>query len=643
MYSLASCQVDGSASPYVRWRSRHPTKHGAWHNALISGLVRSGLSLLCFLLLFAQSAFAGSADVRTHALGIHGDIKYGPDFEHFDYASPDAPTGGELRLAVIGTFDSTNPFILKGVSAQGAASLLYNRLCTKSFDEPLTEYGELAEWIECPADRSSVTFEIRHEARWHDGAPVTATDVKFTFETLVAKGTPFYRSFYADVEQVEVVDEKKVKFSFSSAENRELPLIIGQLRILPEHFWRDRQFDETTLEPLLGSGAYRIESIDPGRSITYRRVAGNWDEELPVRRGLYNFDVIRYDYYRDETVAVEALKAGEYDFRAGAGPVEWATSYELDAVAEGRLIRDEIPHQLIRGMSGFIFNSRRHKFGDRRVRRALAHAFDFEWTNATLFHGAFTRTGSYFDNSELASSDLPRGLEMSILEPHRQSIPAELFTEPYDAPSTADGDGIRDNLRRARRLLANAGWVIEEGRLTHGSSGEVMTIEFLLSRSLHERIIGPMQQHLRRLGIHSLIRTVDTAQYWNRLREFDYDIIVGSWRQYQSPGNEQRNYWTSQAAKSPGSRNYAGIADPVVDDLVEQLIAARDRPTQVATARALDRILLWGHYVIPHWHSRSYRLVYWNKFGRPRTIPANGLAFMRTWWVEPSLASGLQR
>ena len=332
--------------------------------------MRSGLSLLCFLLLFAQSAFAGSADVRTHALGIHGDIKYGPDFEHFDYANPDAPTGGELRLAVIGTFDSTNPFILKGVSAQGAASLLYNRLCTKSFDEPLTEYGELAEWIECPADRSSVTFEIRHEARWHDGAPVTATDVKFTFETLVAKGTPFYRSFYADVEQVEVLDEKKVKFSFSSAENRELPLIIGQLRILPEHFWRDRQFDETTLEPLLGSGAYRIESIDPGRSITYRRVAGNWDEELPVRRGLYNFDVIRYDYYRDETVAVEALKAGEYDFRAGAGPVEWATSYELDAVAESRLIRDEIPHQLIHGMSGFTFNTRRHKFGDRRVRRA---------------------------------------------------------------------------------------------------------------------------------------------------------------------------------------------------------------------------------------------------------------------------------
>jgi microcin C transport system substrate-binding protein len=607
-------------------------------------LAAPALLFLFFLIqALAHSAFAGSAGTRTHALGIHGDIKYGPDFEHFAYADPDAPVGGELRLAVIGTFDSTNPFILKGVAARGVANLIYNRLCTKSFDEPLTEYGELAEWIECPANRSSVTFKIRDEARWHDGEPITAADVVFTFETLVARGTPFYRSFYADVEQVEALDEKRVKFSFSGAENRELPLIIGQLRILPEHFWRHRAFEQTTLEPPLGSGAYQIESIDPGRSITYRRVKDNWDEKLPVRRGLYNFDAIRYDYYRDETVAIEALKAGEYDFRAGAGPVEWATSYDIEAVESGRLVLEEIPHQLIRGMSGFVFNTRRSKFGDRRVRRALGHAFDFEWTNVTLFHKAFTRTRSYFENSELASSGLPEGLELSMLESYREQLPPELFTATYDPPSTDGSGSIRDNLRGARKMLAEAGWVIEDGHLTNAASGEVMVIEFLLSRSLHERIIGPMQQHLRRLGIQSRIRTVDTAQYWNRLREFDYDIIVGKWNQYQSPGNEQRNYWTSQAAQSPGSRNYAGIADPIVDDLVEQLIAAPDRQRQLATARALDRTLLWGHYVIPQWHSRTYRLAYWNKFGRPRTIPVNGLAFMRTWWMDPALVTDLKR
>ena len=591
------------------------------------------LSALLLLHVLAPPGSAADGHRRHHALAIHDDLKYGPGFEHFDYVNPRAPRGGELRLAVIGTFDSVNPFILKGVVAQGS-TLIYNRLCTKSLDEPLAEYGELAEWIEYPADRSSVTFGLRSEARWHDGTPVTADDVIFTYETLVKKGTPFYRSFYADVAAVEKLGPLTVKFGFSASTNRELPLILGQLRILPKHFWQRRRFDQTTLEPLLGSGPYRVESVDPGRSIAYRRVEGNWDEELPVRKGQYNFDRIRYDYYRDETVAVEALKAGEYDFRSGAGPVEWSTSYETDAVEAGRLVKEAIPHELIRGMSGFVLNARRGKFADRRVRRALAFAFDFEWTNATLFYGLFTRTRSYFENSELAATGLPKGQELEILAAFEGRVPHEVLNEPFTLPSTDESRTIRDNLRTARRMLADAGWVIRDnGQLTNDETGAVMYIEFLLSRPLFERVVGPMQQHLKRLGIQSHIRTVDTAQYWNRLQQFDYDVIVRSWNQYLSPGNEQRNYWTSAAARSPGSRNYAGIADPVVDELVEQLIVSPDRATQVSAARALDRVLLWGHYIIPHWHSRHYRLVYWDKFGRPETIAPNGLAFLRTWWA----------
>jgi microcin C transport system substrate-binding protein len=605
--------------------------------AALSALAATALCLLTSVGASAEQIYRG------HALGIHDEIKYGADFRHFDYVNPDAPKGGELRLARTGTFDSLNPFILKGLAAQGS-TFIYNRLCTKSLDEPLTEYGELAESIECPADRSWVAFTLRPEARWHDGKPITADDVVFTFETLISDGTPFYRSFYADVTSVEATDSLRVKFTFANGDNRELPLILGQLRILPRHYWEGREFSKTTLDPPLGSGPYRIDAVDPGRSITYRRVPGNWDEALPVQVGQHNFDVIRYDYYRDETVAIEALKAGEYDFRAGSSAREWSTAYDLDAVTDGRLVKEMVPHQLIRGMSGFVFNTRRGKFADPRIRRALALAFDFEWTNANLFYGLFTRTTSYFENSELAApGTVPDGLELAILEPYRDRLPAEVFDEIYTAPSTDTATSLRQNLRLARRMLVDAGWRIRDGRLTNGESGEVMTIEFLLVRPSYERVIGAFQDHLRRLGIDSRIRTVDSAQYWNRVQEFDYDIIARSWNQYQSPGNEQRNYWTSTAARSPGSRNYPGIGDPVVDDLVERLIIAQDRRTQVATAQALDRVLLWGHYLVPHWHSRNYRLIYWDKFGRPETLPRNGLGFPATWWIDPLKFSRLQR
>ena len=578
---------------------------------------------------------------RGHAHGIHGTVKYDADFEHFDYVNPVAPKGGELRLAAVGTFDSLNPFILKGVAARGSF-LIYSRLSTQSLDEPLSQYGQLAHTIEYPEDRSWVSFHLCKEARWHDGEPITADDVVFTFETLIREGTPFYRTFYADVDRVEALSQHVVRFTLSATDNRELPLILGQIRVLPEHYWAERSFDRTTLEPPVGSGPYRIESVDPGRSLTYRRVEGNWDEDLPVRVGQYNFDRIRYDYYRDETVAVEALKAGEYDLRSVGSAREWATAYRTTpALLEGHLVQLRLPHRRIKGMHGVVFNTRRHKFSDPRVREALAYAFDFEWTNATQLHGVYRRSSSYFSNSEMAATAAPSALELQIMEPFRDRLPANALSTVYRPPST-DGHGLRSNLRSARRLLAAAGWEISDGVLVDRDGGEPMTIEFLLSRPSYERVLGPVQQNLRRLGIRSRIRTVDTSQYWNRLQQFDYDAVVRSWRQYDSPGNEQRNYWTSHAANSPGSRNYAGIADPVVDQLVELLIAAPDRERQVATARALDRVLQWGHYLIPLWHSVDDRVIAWDKFGRPDTTPGKDLGIIRTWWVDADKAAQLK-
>ena len=582
----------------------------------IWGLVLSALALA------ATAGFAASSDQgrTSHGIAMHGDLKYAPDFKHFDYVNPNAPKGGAVRLAAIGTYDSFNPFIVRGSPAAGIGGI-YETLMAGSADEPFSQYGLLAESITVPEDRSWVQFRLRPEARWHDGKPVTADDVIWTFETLLTKAVPFYRGYYGDVKKVDKLDERTVRFTFGGGTNRELPLILGQLVVLPKHYWETRDFSKTTLEPPLGSGPYRIESVDPGRSITYARVDGNWDEGLPARRGQHNFDRITYDYYRDDTVAQEALKAGEYDLRAVGSAREWATGYDHPAVREGRLVMAELPNRRIRGMSGFVFNTRRARFADRRVRHALAHAFDFEWTNATLFHGLYTRTESHFANSELAATGTPEGRELEILESYRGRVPDDVFGEAYRAPST-DGDGsVRANLRKARRMLRDAGWVLRDGELVHEETGEAMAFEFLLVRPSYERVVGPVRLHLERLGIATTSRTVDASQYYRRLQEYDYDVIVRAWNQYLSPGNEQRNYWSSAAADTPGTRNYAGVRDPVVDELVEGLIAAQTRPDQVAAARALDRVLTWGHYVIPHWHTTVHRLVYWNRLARPAVVP----------------------
>ncbi|MEC8931801.1 MAG: extracellular solute-binding protein, partial [Candidatus Latescibacterota bacterium] len=394
-------------------------------------------------------------------------------------------------------------------------------------------------------------------------------------------------------------------------------------------------FTKTSLQAPVGSGPYRMTNIDPGRSITYERIHNHWSDTLAVMRGRYNFDRITYDYYRDNTVSLEAFKAGEYDYRSVGSAREWTTAYDHPAVDDGYLVQTPIPHQMIRGMGGFIFNTRKSKFSDPAVRRALALAFDFEWTNATLFYGAYTRTHSYFANSELASVGQASGRVREILEEYRDQVSNAVFGNAYRAPSTDGGGDLRGNLRQARRMLLEAGWEIRDTRLQHTTSGETMEIEFLLSSPTYERVVGPFQQHLKRLGIDTRIRTVDASQYTNRVQAFDYDIIVATWNQYLSPGNEQRNYWSSGAADAPGSRNYAGIRDPVVDDLVERLIVAQTRHEQVSTARALDRVLSSGHYVIPHWHMAEHRLVYWNRFLRPAKTPLISLGFIDTWWIDP--------
>ena len=592
--------------------------------------------------LLLAAAAPGAAQAQEiyvgHGVAMHGDLKYGPDFSHFDYVDPNAIKGGEVRLQASGSFDSLNPFILKGQPAAGIGRL-FETLMTSSEDEAFSQYGLLAETVEMPEDRSWVAFTLRPQARWHDGTPVTVEDVIFSLDALKNRGHPFYRAYYGDVVAAEKVGERKVRFSFADGLNRELPLIIGELPIISKAYYTANEFEKTSLEPPLGSGPYRVESVDPGRSITYRRVADYWGADIPVRRGQDNFDVLRYDYYRDPTVAMEAFKAHEYDFRMENASKVWATAYQGPAFDNDLIIREEIGHSRPTGMQGFVFNTRRAKFADRRLRQALGYAFDFEWTNKNLFNGAYTRTASYFSNSELASAGLPGPAELALLEPFRGQLPPEVFSTEFAPPETDGSGNARQNLRAALKLLGEAGWTVVDTKLV-GPGGQPLEIEFLILSPLFERIIAPFIKNLEKLGVSAKIRLVDSSQYQERLDEFDFDVIVLSVGQSLSPGNEQNNYWTTLAADTSGSRNFAGIKDPVIDALVEHVVAAADRESLIAATRALDRALLWGHYVIPHWHIRHFRVAYWNKFARPAITPKYSLGF-DGWWIDPGLAAAL--
>ena len=599
-------------------------------------------ALLFSLVIAAPAAHAAGGDVYIgHALAMHGAPKYGPEFTHFDYVNPHAPKGGTVKQAFIGTFENLNQFIIRGVAA-AQIGLIYDTLMAGSADEALTMYGLVAETIEVPEDRSWVAFTLRPEARFHDGSPITAEDVIFSFNILRDKGKPFYRAYYDNVTRVEKVGPRKVKFTFKPGENRELPLIVGQLNILPKAYWEGRDFDKPTLEPPLGSGPYKVESVDPGRSLTYRRVEDYWARDLPVNVGQYNFDVIRIEYYRDATVAREALIRGDFDFRPENESKAWATAYDLDVVERGLLIKQAVGHERSAGMQAFAFNIRQPIFRDKRVRQALAYAFDFEWTNKNLFYGQYRRTQSYFSNSELASSGLPRGGELEVLERFRGRVPEEVFTKEYKAPSYDGSGNIRPGLRIALKLLGEAGWVVRDKKLVDAETGRPMSFEILLISPAFERIALPFAHNLKKLGIDARVRLVDPAQYQNRLNEFDYDMIVGVWGQSLSPGNEQRDSWSSAAADAVGSRNLIGIKDPAIDELIELVIAAPDRQSLIERVRALDRVLLWSHFVIPHWHIPYDRLVFWDKFGVPEVIPMQGTSLLR-WWIDGNKVLALKQ
>ncbi len=576
---------------------------------------------------------------RAHAIAMHGEPKYGADYAHFDYVNPEAPKGGSIVLGAFGSYDTFHPFVLKGRPSLGLGRM-YETLMSGSADEAFTEYGLLAEAIEWPEDRSWVTFTLRAEARWHDGEPVTVEDVIWSLDTIKTQGHPFYRAYYANLESAEEVAERQVKFTFSGDPNPELPLITGQMPILPKHYWADKDFEAATLDPPVGSGPYKISSYDAGRSVTYQRDADYWGKDLPMNVGQYNFDEIRYDYYLDQAIWREALKAGNVDFYRENTAKDWATGYDIPSVQDGRLVKELIPNEVPQGMQAFAFNARREIFSDSRVREALAYAFDFESTNAQIFYGSYTRNKSYFANSELASSGLPSGEELEILEKYRGSVPDEVFTQEF-APPVTDGSGrIRASLRTAFALLKEAGWEVQDGKLAHVETGAPMEFEILLSNPGFERVVLPFKENLDQLGVVATVRTVDTAQYQSRMDEFDFDMTVASWGQSLSPGNEQRDFWSSEAADTPGSRNYVGVSDPVVDELIALIISAPGRQSLIARTHALDRVLLWSHYVVPNWYLSAYRVIYWNKFGAPEARPKYDLGF-ETWWIDAEKAATL--
>ncbi|MFM8800513.1 MAG: extracellular solute-binding protein [Tagaea sp.] len=599
------------------------------------------LSLALATPAFAQQAPLAPGTGPRHAIAMHGDIKYPADYRNFAHVNPNAPKGGDVRFHAIGTFDSLNPWIIRG-TATGLVGLTVETLMVSSDDEPFTMYCLICRTVETPADRSWVEFELRAEARFHDGSAIEPEDVIWTFETLKAKGRPFYRSYYGDVVRVEKTGPRKVRFVFRNGENRELALIVGQAPVLARKWWEGRDFERPLTEAPLGSGPYRIENFELGRSMTLRRVADHWARDLPPNRGRYNFDTLRYDWYRDAQVAHEAFLAGAYDLKVENTARQWATGYETDALRAGLFRKLEIPETRVAGMQGFVMNSRRKPFDDRRVRQALAHAFDFEWSNKNLFFDAYVRTRSYFDNSELAARGLPQGEELEILNRLRDRVPAEVFTTEYNPPRSDGTPQNRAGLREATRILREAGWRVADGKLVD-ASGRQMSFEFLLpqGQTAFERILTPFIQNLERLGIAARIRPVDVAQFQNRVDDFDFDVILTTFGQSESPGNEQRDYWSSVKADQKASRNYAGIKDPAIDELVELLIAAPDRASLVQRVRALDRVLQWGHWVIPNWYVAVDRVAAWDRFGWPETNAKNGFDWTG-WWVDPQRDANLR-
>lgn len=596
------------------------------------------------------------------SIALYGTPKYAHGFKHFEYANPKAPKGGILKLSYSGPFDSVNPYILKGVAAPGVAQYIFQSLMSPSYDEPQSYYPQIAMSVDIAKDRSYADFELNPKAQWHDGKKITADDVVWSFGTLKEKGHPVYRVTYKPISKVEKLNDHKVRFHFDDKEHLELPLIAAGMPILPSHYYDKVPFEKSSLEAPIGSGPYKITTIDPGRSITYSRVKDYWAKNLPTERGRYNFDTIRIDVYRDDVVSVEGIKSGQFDYYEEYIARNWATSYDIPAVRDGRIIKTKVPHKIPRGMQAFMFNTRLAKFSDRRVREAIGLTLDFQWMNQTLFYNAYERGKSFFGNTEFEAKGMPEGKELDLLKAYScgahltakeikalskkpPAKPAEntnsyclphlIFCQAFQVPTT-DGSGYaRANLIKAQALLEEAGWIMKKGKRVNAVTGEKLTIEFLMTQRTFERVIGIMRKNLAKLGIDSSFRYVDASQYQRRVDKRNFDMVSIWWNQgLFYPGTEQYMFWHSSQADLEGSQNLGGIKNPAVDDLVDRIKRAQDLEQLRPAARALDRVLLNEHYVIPHWNLSAWRILYWNKFGRPKVTPAYNVG-VDYWWYEP--------
>lgn len=604
--------------------------------------------LFCFALLLTFPANAEGEQPQAepqpqHAIALHGSPKYGPDFEHVDYVNPDAPKGGTLKQHVIGSFDSLNPFIVKGDPAAGMSfirsGLLYESLMQNAWDEPFTLYGVLAKDITVAEDKSWVRFTLRDEATWHDGTPITADDVVWTFNTLMDKGQPFFKAYWGDVSEVIALSDKSVEFKFKVKGNAELPLIIAEMSVLPKHYWtaEGREFGETYLEPPLGSGPYKIGKVDAGRSIEYVRNPDWWGKDLPFFKGMNNFDRLVFDYYRDQNVAHEAFLSGDYDIKDESIAKIWKEGYTVPEARADTLIKEEIHNSRPAGMQAFVFNIRRPLFQDVKVREALSYGFDFEWSNKQFAHGDYVRTQSYFENSDLASRGLPSEEELKLLEPHKDKIPARVFTQEYKAPVTDGSGNLRENLRAGIKLLEESGYTNLSGngiryKILEDGTHQKLSFEILHHSATFERWVLPYVKNLRRMGVEANFRVVDPAAFQRRMNEFDFDVVISGFGQSSSPGNEQREFWGSDKADVVGSRNYIGIKDPVIDEMVTGIIHATSREDLVTKTRAMDRVLLAHHYVVPMWHYPYWRIAYWDHIKRPETLSGISPLITQTWW-----------
>ncbi|WP_414653812.1 extracellular solute-binding protein [Hyphomicrobium sp.] len=565
---------------------------------------------------------------------MHGDAALPKDFANFPYVFPDAPKGGRVTLGSSGSFDNLNPMIVRGEPVQGIREFVIESLMARSQDEPFTLYGLIAQTIDVPEDRTQVTFHLDPRAKFSDGTPLTAADVLFSFEVLRDKGRPNYRTYYKKVAKAEALSDHEVRFVFADGEDRELPLILGLMPILPKHAMNAEKFEETTLTPLIGSGPYRIASVDPGRSITYKRDPNYWGRDLPVNRGRFNFDEIRFDYYREGSTLFEAFKTGSIDLRNEDDPALWAKGYDFPAVRDGRIVREEIPIGLPAGMTGLVFNTRRPVFADERVRQALIHLFNFEWVNKSFFNGLYKRTQSYFERSVLSSAGRPADeRERTLLAPFANAVLPDIMNGTYRLPESDGTPHNRTNARAAYEMLEAAGYSLQSGRLVD-KTGKPLTFEILAATTSQERLLGSFASDLSKLGITTRIRVVDSAQYQARLKDYDFDMIQFTWPSSLSPGNEQLFRWSARVADDPGSYNYAGVKNPAADAMIAAMLAAESNEDFVSAVRALDRVLLSGHYVIPLFYPPAQWIASWKRLTHPGQTPISGFN-LDTWWVRP--------